>query len=163
MISETVISHIDSLGISCNTFSHAPAFSMEECEKVSEITGAMLCKNLFLKTTSGNAYYLLLMYPGKKFVTSKVSKLLGSSRLSFATGEEMTDMLNTMPGSLSILSLLFDQDKKVNLAIDRDVLKEDYFCCHPCDNSYTVKMKTEDVIEKLIPSLKIDYQIIDID
>lgn len=163
MISETVINYINSLGISCKIFSHSPAFSMDECEKIALETGTRLCKNLFLKTTSGSNYYLLMMHPDKKFVTSKVSKLLCSSRLSFASGEEMTDMLRTSPGSLSIMSLIFSECPDITLAIDSDVLKDEYICCHPCDNSQTLKIKTCDILNTLIPSFNVEYKIIDID
>ncbi len=135
---------------------------MEKCAEIEKSIGGKICKNLFLQTTTGSAHYLLMMGSEKKFVTKEVSKSLGSSRLSFASGEKMEEMLGTSPGSLSITSLVFDKEKKVQLAIDRDVISDEYICCHPCDCTATLKIKTADITDILIPSLGITPNIIDI-
>ena len=158
---KTVCDYLDNIDIAYKKIEHSPAATIEECKKIEEILNDTICKNLLLRTTNGSAYYLLILRNDKQFVTSRISKLLGSSRLSFASGEEMTNMLNTTPGSLSILSLIFDDEKKIKLAIDRDVIENEYFCCHPCDNSATLKIKTSDVTDVIIPSLKINPVIIE--
>ena len=116
-----------------------------------------------LKTDSGKITYLLLIRDDKRFVTKEISKKLGCSRLSFASAEYMKNLLNTEPGSLSITSLFFDKEDRVLLAIDSDVIKEEYVCCHPSDNTATLKIRTEDILEKLIPLLNKEPKIIEID
>jgi Ala-tRNA(Pro) deacylase len=103
-----------------------------------------------------------MMDSRKKFVTKNISKAVGSSRLSFANGEKMEQMLGTSPGSLSITSLVFDKEKKVTLVMDEDILKEEFICCHPCDCTATLKIRTNDVINILIPLLGITPVIIGI-
>ena len=44
--------------------------------------------------------------------------------------------------------------------IDKEVLDEEYFRFHPFNGLITVKIKTKDLIEKLIPYLDHDYEII---
>lgn len=149
-------------GIDFERFDHEAAFTIEECERIKEAKGWVLCKNLLLKTSNGAVHWLLLMKSNKSFVTKDVSKKLGSSRLSFASGEEMQELLNTSPGSLSILSLVFDKEKTVNLAIDSELLEEEYFYCHPCDNTATLKIKTSDIMQKLLPLLNISPKTIEI-
>ena len=143
------------LGIEFEYVTHSPAFTIEECLEIEKKIDGRICKNLFLRTTTGNSRFLLMMDGSKKFVTKDISKKLGSSRLSFAGGEEMNDILNTEPGSLSITSLIFDKNKTVALAIDKDVAAEEYICCHPSDNTATLKIRTKDIEEKLLPYLKI--------
>ncbi|MPN58886.1 hypothetical protein SDC9_206602 [bioreactor metagenome] len=63
----------------------------------------------------------------------------------------MEELLNITPGALSVFGLMYDKDNQVSLIIDKDVLKEEYFGCHPCVNTSTVKLKTSDVINKFIP------------
>lgn len=149
-------------GIEYEIVTHSPVFTLEECQAVNGMLNGVICKNLLLKTDSGKVIYLLMIKDDKRFVTKDVSKKLGCSRLSFASGEYMETLLNTTPGSLSITSLIFDKDKKVMLAIDSDVLNEEYICCHPSDNTATMKMKTEDVLQKLIPALGVEPKIIEI-
>ena len=59
----------------------------------------------------------------------------------------MIELLGVQPGSASILSLMNDPDHRVTLAIDRQVVEADYFGCHPCRNTSSVKLKTADVLE----------------
>ena len=157
-----VCDYLDSNGIAYGIVTHSPVFTLEECHEVNKIIDGVICKNLLLKTDSGKVFVLLMIKDGKRFVTKDVSKKLGCSRLSFASGEYMEALLNTTPGSLSVTSLIFDKDKKVSLAIDKDVISEEYICCHPSDNTATLKIKTADILEKFLPSLGINATIIEI-
>ena len=153
---------LENLGVAFECVTHSPAFTIEECKEIENIIGGKICKNLFLRTTSGNSRFLLMMDGDKKFITKEISKKLGSSRLSFASGEEMENILNTSPGSLSITGLIFDKEKSVALAIDKDVAAEEFICCHPSDNSATLKIRTEDVFGKILPFLGITPILIEI-
>ena len=54
------------------------------------------------------------MMPGEKpFKTKYLSAQLGCSRLSFADDGHMAACLNTIPGSVSALELLFDKEGRV--------------------------------------------------
>ncbi len=159
---ENVCNYLKNAGVDYDIFRHDPAFTIEECKKIEEMINGSICKNLMLTTTTGSVYYLLMMAGEKKFVTKDVSKKLGTSRLSFASAEKMREMLDTEPGSLSVTSLIFDKKKTVKLAIDTSVLNEEYVCCHPSDNSATLKIKTKDLTEKLLPSLGADPVIIEV-
>lgn len=158
----TVCKHLESLGIAYEIIEHPPVSTIEECKKIEEIINDTICKNLLLRTTNGAVHYLLILRNDKRFVTGEISKKLGSSRLSFASGEEMESMLCTTPGSLSILSLIFNEKKNILLAIDKDVTKNEYFCCHPCDNTATLKIKSADILNVFLPSLGINPIIIEV-
>jgi len=144
---------LDGLGIAYKRCDHEHADTIEACEAVEEILGISICKNLFLTNRQQTEFYLLLM-PGKKpFKTKLLSKQIGTARLSFASPEHMTALLGVQPGSVSILGLMNDAEKKVHLLIDKDVFAEENFGCHPCRNTTSLGMSTADVREKLIPAL----------
>ena len=63
----------------------------------------------------------------------------------------MVKFLNIHPGAVSIMGLMNDTDKRVNLLIDEDVLKEEYLGCHPCVNTASLQLKTRDVLERFLP------------
>lgn len=157
-----VCDYLENIGVDFEIIHHAPAFTIEECKAIEERINGRICKNLLLTTTTGSVCYLLMMSGEKKFVTKDVSKKLGCSRLSFATAEKMREFLNTEPGSLSVTSLIFDKDKSVKLAVDGDVFAEEFVCCHPSDNTATLKIKTKDLTEKLLSSIGADPVIINI-
>jgi Ala-tRNA(Pro) deacylase len=145
---------LDSLGIEYDRADHEAAMTMEACEEVDKALGVKICKNLFLTNRQQTAFYLLLIPGDKPFKTKDISAQIGSSRLSFGSHELMEELLDITPGSLSVLGLMNDLDYDVTLLIDEDVLAEEYFGAHPCINTSTVKFRTLDLSEKVIPALK---------
>ena len=142
---------LDTLGIDYDRVSHDAAFTMEDCEAISAALGVPICKNLVLTPRNKSAYYLLCLPGDKPFVTKDFSKLIGSSRLSFASHEDMESLLHTAPGSASILGLLFDTEQRVTVALDRAVAESEWFGCHPCRNTSSLRIRTSDVLTRLLP------------
>ena len=145
---------LDSLGIEYDRIDHEPAMTMEVCEEIDRALGATICKNLFLCNRQQTDFYLLMMPGDKPFKTKDLSAQIGSSRLSFGTPDYMEQLVDITPGSLSILGLMNDKEGRVRLLIDKDVLEGEYIGCHPCINTSSLRMKTSDMVEKLIPALR---------
>ncbi len=144
---------LDSLGIEYERIDHEEAMTMEVCEAIDIALGATICKNLLLTNRQETDFYLLMIPGDKKFKTKDITSQIGSARLSFASGEYMEKFLDITPGSLSILGLMNDKEKKVRLLIDEDVLKGEFIGCHPCINTSSLRIKTSDMTEKIIPAL----------
>ena len=142
---------LDGLGVEYDRVDHGPAMTMEDCKEADEILQATICKNLFLCNRQKTAFYLLMIPDTKVFHTKDLSAQIGSARLSFASPEYMEEFLDITPGSVSVMGLMNDTDKRVNLLIDEDVLKEEYLGCHPCVNTASLQLKTRDVLEKFLP------------
>jgi len=148
-----VYDFLDSLGISYQRIDHEAAMTMEACAAVDLALEATICKNLLLCNRQCTQFYLLLMPGDKPFKTKDLSKQIGSSRLSFGAPEYMEQFLDITPGSLSVLGLMNDHDNQVHLLIDNDVLKGEYFGCHPCINTSSLKLRTQDLLEKILPAV----------
>lgn len=144
---------LDSLGIHYQRVDHGPAMTMEICAAIDGVLGAQICKNLLLCNRQRTAFYLLLIPGDKPFRTSELSKKIGSSRLSFAAPEHMEQLLDITPGSLSVLGLMNDRENLVQLLIDADVLKAEYVGCHPCVNTSSLRLRTGDLIHRILPAL----------
>lgn len=151
-----VYDFLDKLGIQYQRIDHEAAMTMEACEEIDRALGdnTTICKNLFLCNRQETVFYLLLMPGDKPFKTRDLSAQIHSSRLSFAKPEYMEKYLDITPGSVSVLGLMNDSEKKVQLLIDEDVMKEPYFGCHPCINTSSLKFTTEDLMQKIIPALE---------
>ncbi len=130
---------------------HEAAMTMEDLQAAEEALNVKISKNLFLCNSSKSKFYMLIMPGGKKFLTKNLSSQINSSRLSFADGSYMEELLNITPGSLSVFGLMYDRGNMVSLIIDEDVLGCEYFGCHPCVNTSTVRVKTEDILNKFLP------------
>ena len=148
-----VYEFLEELNIEYMRVDHDPAETMELCAQIDKTLGAKICKNLFLCNRQQTDFYLLMIPGDKPFKTKDISAQIGSSRLSFAGAEHMEQYLGVTPGSVSALGLIKDRENKVKLLIDEDVLKDEYFGCHPCINTSSLKISTADLIDKLIPKM----------
>ena len=154
-----VYDFLDSLGIEYKRVDHEAAMTMEACEEIDRTLsegvekGVAICKNLFLCNRQATDFYLLLIPGDKPFKTKYLSAQIGSSRLSFAKLEYMEQYLDITPGSVSVMGLMNDHENKVRLLIDEDVLRDEYFACHPCINTSSLRFKTSDLMEKIIPAM----------
>lgn len=149
---------LDSLDIEYFRCDHpdANADTMEDCLVIDSILEAMVCKNLFLCNRQQTQFYLLMMPGDKVFKTKELSSQIGSARLSFASAEHMEKYLDITPGSVSILGLMNDKENMVKLLVDEDVLKDEYVGCHPCINTTSLKIKTEDLFGKVLNAMQHD-------
>ena len=144
---------LDALDVSYQRIDHEAAMTMEACAEIDKVLDATICKNLLLCNRQCTAFYLLMIVGEKHFKTSTFSKQIGSSRLSFAAPEYMEQVLDITPGSLSVLGLMNDREKQVQLLIDGDILKGEFFGCHPCINTSSLRLRTADLLEKIIPAM----------
>ena len=148
---------LEKLGIDFMRVDHEGADTIEKCHEIEKVLGCEICKNLFLTNRQETQFYLLLMPGDKPFKTKLLSKQINSARLSFANEEHMLRLLDITPGSVSVLGLMNDRDKMVQLLIDSELLKSEYLGCHPCMNTSSLKIRTEDIINKLLPAVGHDF------
>lgn len=153
---------LDSIGVEYYRVDHDPAGKMEACKEIDRALNATICKNLFLCNRTGTSFYLLMMLTDKHFDTHDVSARVGSSRLCFGTPEKLEEYLDLTPGSVSVLGLMNDKENRVKLLVDSDVLAGEYFGCHPCINTTSLRIRTKDLTEKIFPALHHMPQIIKI-
>ena len=154
-----VYDFLDKLGVQYQRIDHEAAMTMEACEEIDHALGdnTTICKNLFLCNRQETAFYLLMIPDTKVFHTKDLSAQIGSARLSFAKPEYMEKFLDITPGSVSVLGLMNDTEHQVKLLIDEEVLDSEYFGCHPCINTSSLRMRTADLIEKVLPAMGHDF------
>ncbi len=142
---------LESLGIAYDRVTSDPADNMEKCAAVSAVLGMPICKNLFLCNRQKTQFYLLAMGPEKPFHTKDLSHQIGSARLSFAPEEALWEFLHCTPSSATVLGLMNDSEHRVQLLMEREVYEAPYFSCHPCICTSSLKIRTQDLLEKFLP------------
>ncbi len=144
---------LDRLEIEFWRVDHEHADTIADCELVEELLGCRICKNLFLTNRQETDFYLLLMPGEKPFKTKLLSKQIGSARLSFANADHMARFLDVTPGSVSVLGLPNDCENMVRLLVDRDLIQEATFGCHPCINTSSLRFRTADLFDRILPAI----------
>ncbi len=154
---------LDQLQIHYWRIDHDATATIEACRDVDQRLNIEICKNLFLCNAQKTDFYLLMMPGHKKFKTARLSKQIGSARLSFAGPEFMEEFLDITPGSVSVLGLMNDTNNRVRLLIDKDVLDHHAFIgCHPCINTSSIKVLTSDILDKFLPHVNHPYTLVDL-
>ena len=59
----------------------------------------------------------------------------------------MRDSLQTIPGSVSAMELLFDTEHHVQLVIDRELMEEEFISGHPGMSTSTLQLRKEDLLK----------------
>jgi len=142
---------LEQLGIPFQRADHSPADTIAECEAVEAVIGHGICKNLFLCNRQKNSFYLLIMPAKKPFRTNQLSHQILCARLSCADAGYLLSYLDLTPGSVSILGLMHDPAHRVQLLMDREVVQDPWFRCHPCINTSSLLFRTSDLLEKFLP------------
>lgn len=151
---------LDSLGIEYVRTDHAHADTMEDCIEVDKALGVSMCKNLFLCNRQSTKFYLLMMPGNKPFRTRDLSSQLASNRISFANEKYMEEYLDIKPGAVSVMGLMNDKEKHVQLVIDEDILKDEALGCHPCVNTSSLSIRIDDLLNKFLPAVDHDYIVV---
>lgn len=133
------------LGIQYVKHEHPAVFTVEESKKIDLKMKGGKTKNLFLRNKKGDIHYLVTIEHEKKADLKDLRQKLGESKLSFASPERLKEHLGLTPGSVSLLGLINNADKKVIVVIDKDLWKNDVICCHPNTNTATLEIGRADL------------------
>lgn len=143
---------LDKLGIGFERVDNSPCASMEDCKAIGEHLKTEIVKNIFLCNRQQTVFYLFITRSDKPFSTKDFGRALQISRVSFAPGDKLMEMLGAEHGATSVFCLLMDPEHKVRYIIDKDVLDNlDSIGCP--DGTLTSYMKVPTEVLLKIPEL----------
>lgn len=137
------IEFLNTHNIHYQRFDHEAVFTCDEANEVIPDLGGARTKNLFLRNKKGKRHFLLVICEDKAIDLTELSKQLDSSRFSFGSADQLNEYLGVEPGSVSLLSVLNDPDKKVELIVDADVWNASAVLCHPLVNTSTLVLEMD--------------------
>lgn len=151
---------LEKLDIPYERLDHEAAATIADCQDIDKKLGIELCKNLFLCNEKKTKFYLLSMPGNKRFQTKELSRQINSGRLSFAKADAMEKYLGITPGAVSVMGLMNDRENKVEVLVDEDIYNDEYIGCHPCVNTTSLKLRTEDVLTKFLKHTGHNYLVV---
>ena len=126
---------------------HEAVYNMEELSKIEIPYPGQDAKNLFVRDDKKRNYYLITVKGDKRVNLKEFRKRNNTRPLSFASGEELGRILKLIPGAVTPLGILNDEERTVHFYIDREFLDEPALLgIHPNDNTATVWIRTVDLI-----------------
>lgn len=142
---KSALEKLDRMGIHYDLIEHEPLPTIEKALEFWKDLDSTHCKNLFFRNHKGNKHYLVILECHKEMDIHGLEKELHQGKLSFASAERMEKYLGTVPGSVSLFSLLNDPDRLVKLYLDKDLLQAHHLTFHPNDNTASLRISGEDM------------------
>lgn len=134
------------LGITTLVTHHPPLFTVEQSRTLrGEIAGAHT-KNLFLKDKKGGLFLIVTAEDASINLKRLHEKIDGAGRLSFGNPELLNETLGVTPGSVSAFGLINDQDNRVTILLDKNLMSNDKINCHPLVNTATTTIAAADLL-----------------
>ena len=148
---EEILQRLKELGIQYELIEHKAVFNMEEMDALGKdfFKGATICKNLFLRDQKGKRHFLVTMKEEKQANLAEIAKSCLATKLSFASEERLKKYLNLTPGAVTPIAIINDEQKAVEVILDKDLFKEEKIGVHPGVNTATVIISPAD-LEKYI-------------
>lgn len=138
------------------------AVTMEDCIEIDKALDMKTVKTLFLCNRQKTNFYLFVTAGDKPFVTKNFSSALGISRVSFASAEKLDEIIGTKVGATTIFGVLRPEAEDVTVVFDKDVCEDEWYGCSDGTTTGYMKLRTKDVLEKLLPYSKHRYTVIDV-
>lgn len=119
-------------------------------------------KNLLLKDKKGNKF-LLAVHEDRNLNLKTLHKRLDArGHLGFVAADVMVDLLGVVPGALTPLAIINDDENAVNVVIDAELMAADQLNFHPLINTESVGLHPEE-LQKFIRACGREPIIVDFD
>ncbi|MDR1538174.1 MAG: HAD-IA family hydrolase [Clostridiales bacterium] len=158
---EKVYALFESLGISYTVADHPPMFTQQDNIKHKVEINAVIFKNLFLRNKNKSRYYLVSLPLEKKADLYALQALLGETRLSFGSEQDLKEKLGIQPGSVSLLNIIGVEKTDATLLIDRCIFNYERIGVHPNDNTATIIFDPKD-LSRILDFYGASHRFIDI-
>lgn len=146
MTKQQLYDYLDEKNIPHEITEHAAVLTMEALSQVDLPYPDRDAKNLFVRDDKRHSYYLITVRGDKRINLKEFRRKYGTKPLTFASPEELQEILGLIPGAVTPFGLLNDTEHKVQCYIDRDFWAgSGLIGVHPNDNTATVWLKAEDL------------------
>lgn len=144
MTKQETYDYLTTYGVDFEVTEHPAVFNMAEVAEIPLPHPEADAKNLFVRDDKKLHYYMITVQGDKRVDLKKFRKQHGLRNLSFASAEDLRSILDLIPGAVTPLGILNDQERRVELYLDAAF--SELIGVHPNDNTATVWMKTVDLI-----------------
>lgn len=146
MNKEETYQYLTEHGIDYEITEHGAVFNMEELDSVELPYPEYDAKNLFVRDDKKKNYYLITVKGNKKVDLKEFRRKYGLRNLSFASADNLMEIMGLIPGSVTPLGLLNDSECRVHFYLDAE-FAGNLIGVHPNDNTATVWIKTDELVQ----------------
>ncbi len=142
---DLLFQRLDQLDIVHHTQEHRAIFTVEDGIDLKAGMIGGHTKNLFLKDKAGT-YVLISALSSTVIRLNQLHKRIGTKRLSFGKPEALKELLDVVPGSVTVFSVLNDATGSVRLILDKALFDHEDVWFHPMRNTASTRIKSEELL-----------------
>lgn len=139
---------LNECGIEYEAIEHEAVYNMEEADALELPHREAGTKNLFIRDDKKRSYYVVSIPEHDRLDLKALREKLGSRPLKFANDAELMELLGLIPGQVTPFGTLNDTEHKVKVLIS-EYFRGGLMDAHPNDNTATMILKANDVVEVL--------------
>ncbi|MBQ6495991.1 MAG: prolyl-tRNA synthetase associated domain-containing protein [Firmicutes bacterium] len=145
LLKQEILNLLDQRSIQYELYEHEPIKTVSESQELGLPHQEWATKNFFLRDKKKKNYFIISTQENKPVDLRTIREILGTSALSFASGEDLEGMLGIISGAVSPFGALNDESMKVKVYIDR-LFEGNLMDAHPNDNAATLFLQADDVL-----------------
>ncbi len=145
---QEVYALLDERGIEYEAIEHEAVYNMEEADALELPHREAGTKNLFIRDDKKRNYYVVSIPEHDRLDLKALREKLESRPLKFAHDTELMDLMGLIPGQVTPFGTLNDTEHKVKVLIS-EYFRGGLMDAHPNDNTATIILKADDVVEVL--------------
>lgn len=146
MDKQGVYDFLNENGIEHEITEHPAVFNMAELESIELPYPEQQAKNLFIRDDKKRNYYLITVKGDKRVDLKSFRKSHNLRALSLASAEDLYEIMGLLPGSVSPLGIMNDENRMVHFYMDAEYVGN-IIGVHPIDNTATVWLKADELME----------------
>lgn len=128
---------------------HEPVFTSEQAARARGVPISQGMKTLLLKSSQQKRFFLVVLPGDKKLDSAKIRKLLGLKRLSFASAEEVEQVMGCEVGGCYPFGNLLG----LPTYADACLAKNKKVCFNPGSHTHSLEMDWQDFCSLVKPKI----------
>ena len=117
---------------------HPPVYTCAEAEQHRPQREAVSTKNLFLCDKKARRFFLVVTACEKTMDLKHLAEQINVPKLRFGSEENLERLLGVKPGAVTMMGLINDSERQVELWLDDEIWQADLFQSHPLVNTATL-------------------------
>jgi Ala-tRNA(Pro) deacylase len=138
--SEDLLLLLDRNNLPYDIVEHEPVFTIADALAATPQIGGIKTKNVFLRDGKGTRHFLVIVPHDVRLDLAALAQMLGTSKLSMGSPDRLARHLGVSPGAVSVLALVNDRDRAVELVVAQRVSQADKVQAHPLRNTATIAL-----------------------
>ncbi len=144
--------YLKNLKIKYKLHEHPPVYTCEESEKLKVTIRGMHAKSLLVKGKTTKNFYMIIIPCNERINRNELKEKI-IEEITFASAEDLENLLKIKPGSVSPFAIIRDKEFKITLVFSKKVWESEILNFHPNINTETIELKNSE-FRKYVNSLK---------